>query len=129
MPAGVVSPPQLYHAIGGATGCRALATAFYAHVEQDPILRPFFPSTFTCAIEEFSAFLVQFLGGEPDATQRRWWLSLRESHDRFSLGPRERNAWLRACIWPPAAETWKLSERMTATLADDSFITDPSANP
>jgi truncated hemoglobin YjbI len=76
----------------------------------DPILRPFFPSTFTCAIEEFSAFLVQFLGGEADAAQRRWWLSLRESHHRFAIGERERNAWLRA---------------MTATLADESLIPDP----
>jgi len=98
---------ELYHAIGGAAGCRALAAAFYAHVEQDPILRPLFPSTFTCAIEEFAAFLVQFLGGEADATQRRWWLSLRESHDRFRIGERERDAWLRS---------------MTATLSDASII-------
>ncbi len=89
-------PAPLYRAIGAAPGCRALATAFYANVARDPILRPFFPSTFTCAIEEFSAFLVQFLGGESEATQRRWWLSLRESHSRFPLGPRERDAWLQA---------------------------------
>jgi truncated hemoglobin YjbI len=100
---------KLYDAIGGAAGCRSLAVAFYAHVELDPILRPFFPSTFTCAIEEFSAFLVQFLGGEAQATQRRWWLSLRESHDRFSLGQRERTAWLDA---------------MALTLADESVIAD-----
>jgi truncated hemoglobin YjbI len=105
----VAGPANLYHAIGGAAGCRALATAFYAQVERDPILRPFFPSTFTCAIEEFSAFLVQFLGGEANATQRRWWLSLRESHSRFSLGARERNAWLRA---------------MTMTLNNESLIPD-----
>ena len=69
----------------------------------------FSPSTFKCAIEEFSAFLVQFLGGEADATQRRWWLSLRESHSRFRIGPRERHAWLTA---------------MTATLEDESIIAD-----
>jgi len=102
-------PAELYGAVGGAAGCRALATAFYAHVEQDPILRPLFPSTFRCAIEEFSAFLVQFLGGEADATQRRWWLSLRESHHRFAIGQRERNAWLRA---------------MSATLGDEAVIAD-----
>jgi truncated hemoglobin YjbI len=102
-------PVQLYRAIGGAPGCRALATAFYGHVAQDPLLRPLFPSTFTCAIEAFSAFLVQFLGGESEATQRRWWLSLRESHNRFAIGPRERDAWLRA---------------MTLTLADESVIPD-----
>jgi hemoglobin len=95
--------------LGGAAGCRALAAAFYAHVAKDPVLRPLFPSTFTCAIEEFSAFLVQFLGGEAEATQRRWWLSLRESHNRFPIGERERNAWLRA---------------MTITLDDASLIAD-----
>jgi truncated hemoglobin YjbI len=105
----VVKPVKLYRSIGGASGCRALATAFYAQVEQDPILRPLFPSTFTCAIEEFSAFLVQFLGGEADATQRRWWLSLRESHNRFPIGQRERDAWLHA---------------MTVTLNDESLIAD-----
>ncbi len=103
-------PANIYHSLGGARGCHALATAFYARVEHDPILRPLFPSTFTCAIEEFSAFLVQFLGGDADATQRRWWLSLRESHSRFPIGERERNAWLRA---------------MTATLNDNSLIPDP----
>jgi truncated hemoglobin YjbI len=105
----LVKPVKLYRSIGEASGCRALATAFYAQVEQDPILRPLFPSSFTCAIEEFSAFLVQFLGGEADATQRRWWLSLRESHNRFPIGQRERNAWLHA---------------MTVTLDDKSLIAD-----
>jgi truncated hemoglobin YjbI len=82
-------------------------------VEHDPILRPLFPSTFRCAIEEFSAFLVQFLGGEAEDTQRRWWLSLRESHRRFTIGPRERNAWLRA---------------MTVTLGEASVIGDSAVS-
>lgn len=105
----MAEPIKIYGAMGGATGCRALATAFYAHVERDPILRPLFPSTFKCAIEEFSAFLVQLLGGEADATQSRWWLSLRESHKRFPIGARERDAWLRA---------------MAATLSDHAPIPD-----
>src|SRR5262249_49314978 len=46
------------------------------------------------AIEEFAAFLIQFLGGPGEDTQRRWWLSLRESHLRFRIGKRERNAWM-----------------------------------
>jgi truncated hemoglobin YjbI len=99
----------LLDAVGGAAGCRAIALAFYARVERDPVLRPLFPSTFTCAIEEFSAFLVQFFGGDAAATQGRWWLSLSESHSRFAIGPRERTAWLRA---------------MTETLGDGSTIRD-----
>jgi truncated hemoglobin YjbI len=100
---------MLYDDMGRAAGCRALAAAFYAWVERDPVLRPFFPSTFRCAIEEFSAFLVQFLGGEAEDAQKRNWLSLRESHGRFAIGERERAAWLRA---------------MHATLQDESVAPD-----
>src|ERR1019366_3866323 len=85
----------MYHALGGKAGCRRLAVAFYARVGRDPLLRPLFPGkSFTCAIEEFTAFLAQFLGGPSEDSQRRWWLSLRASHLRFKLGARERTAWL-----------------------------------
>jgi truncated hemoglobin YjbI len=95
----LASPPvqevDLYAAVGGSAGCRALAEAFYALVAQDPRLRPLFPgTTFTCAIAEFTAFLAQLLGGPPDAAQRRHWLSLRDSHRRFPIGPPEQAAWL-----------------------------------
>src|SRR5581483_5835126 len=60
------------------------------------VLRPFFPGkTQRCAIEEFSAFLVQLLGGDEAQTQKRWWLSLHQSHARFAIGPADRAAWLR----------------------------------
>lgn len=55
---------KLYEAIGGADACHKLSTAFYARVARDPLLRPLFPGKiFTCAIEEFAAFLVQLLEG------------------------------------------------------------------
>jgi hemoglobin len=55
---------NLYQAIGGTPTCRELSKAFYTRVKRDPALRPLFPGkTLTCAIEEFAAFLVQFLGG------------------------------------------------------------------
>ena len=86
----------LLEALGGEAGCRRLSAAFYARVGKDPILRPLFPGkSLKCAVEEFSAFLVQFLGGDEEQTQRRWWLSLRESHARFQIGPAERRAWLK----------------------------------
>jgi hemoglobin len=86
----------LLEAIGGEEGCRALSAAFYARVGADPALRPFFPGkSRKCAIDEFAAFLIQFLGGDEAQTQKRWWLSLRESHARFKIGPSAREAWLR----------------------------------
>lgn len=85
----------LHHAIGGTPACRRLSEAFYARVAQEPALRPLFPGkTLNCAIAEFAAFLVQFLGGPSDDAQRRWWLSLRESHLRFRIGQTERDAWM-----------------------------------
>ena len=87
---------DLYQAIGGAGVCRRLSASFYARVERDPVLRPLFPgTTLRCAIEEFSAFLAQFLGGPSEDAQRRWWLSLRESHLRFKIGQKERDAWMK----------------------------------
>jgi truncated hemoglobin YjbI len=86
---------DVYQAIGGTVTCRKLSDAFYARVARDPLLRPLFPGkTLNCAIEEFAAFLVQFLGGPSEDAQRRWWLSLRESHLRFKIGPKERDAWM-----------------------------------
>src|SRR5436190_19817233 len=87
---------RMLDALGGEAGCQQLSTAFYARVGRDPILRPLFPGkTLKCAIEEFAAFLIQFLGGDEAQTQRRWWLSLRESHARFRIGPDQRRAWLK----------------------------------
>jgi truncated hemoglobin YjbI len=86
---------NLYEAIGGRDTCRRLSVAFYARVERDPLLRPLFPGkTFTCAIEELSAFLAQCFGGPSEDMQRRWWLSLRESHLRFKIGQMHRDAWV-----------------------------------
>jgi hemoglobin len=86
----------LLEALGGEEGCRRLSAAFYARVGKDPVLRPFFPGkSLRCATEAFAAFLVQFLDGDEKQTQFRWWLSLRESHARFQIGPSARHAWLR----------------------------------
>ncbi len=86
---------DLFQFIGGTAGCRKLADAFYARVNRDPLLRPLFPgTTLRCAIEEFAAFLVQFLDGPSEDSQKRWWLSLRESHERLEIRQEERTAWL-----------------------------------
>ncbi len=84
--------------------CQRLSTAFYARVALNPVLRPLFPGkTFTCAINEFTAFLMQFLNTGGD-DQKRWWLSLRESHARFKLTPEHRAAWL-LCMKEACADT------------------------
>ena len=90
---------DLYQTVGGRDVCRRLSEAFYARVEQDPVLRPLFPGkSMRCAVEAFTAFLAQFLGGPAVDAEARWWLSLRESHVRFKIGPRERQAWMSTMV-------------------------------
>ena len=86
----------ILQALGGEAGCKRLSADFYARVGKDSVLRPLFPGkSLRCATEEFAAFLIQFLGGDEDQAQFRWWLSLRESHARFRIGAAERSAWLK----------------------------------
>jgi hemoglobin len=90
---------DLYQALGGRDVCLQLSETFYARVKLDPVLRPLFPGkSLRCAVEAFTAFLAQFLGGPAEDAEERWWLSLRESHLRFEIGPRERQAWMRNMI-------------------------------
>jgi hemoglobin len=86
----------ILEALGGEAGCERLSREFYARVAKEPVLRPLFPGkSLRCATEAFAAFLIQFLGGDADQTQHRWWLSLRESHARFRIDPAQRGAWLK----------------------------------
>ena len=86
----------LLEALGGEAGCRQLSKEFYARVAKDSVLRPLFPGkSLRCATNEFAAFLIQFLGGDEEQTQHRWWLSLRESHARFQIDAAQRNTWLK----------------------------------
>lgn len=82
--------------IGAESGCRKLAAVFYTRVGKDATLRPLFPGkSLRCATEEFAAFLIQLLDGDQAQTSYRCWLSLRESHGRFSISEAQRVAWLR----------------------------------
>lgn len=95
----LATKPTLLEALGNEPGCVRLSTAFYKRVGRDPVLKPLFPGkTLRCATEEFSAFLIQFLGGDEDQTQKRWWLSLKESHARFRITPGQREAWLKHMV-------------------------------
>jgi hemoglobin len=97
--------------------CRQLSESFYARVKQDPVLQPLFPGkSIKCAVNAFAAFLAQFLGGPPEDAQGRWWLSLRQSHLRFKIGPRERQAWMRNML--DALEDLPVDEPVRLALRD-----------
>src|SRR2546430_8388219 len=106
---------DLYHALGGMDTCRELSEAFYAHVEHDPVLRPLYPPTLKgCPIEALAAFFIQFFGGPCEYAPRRWSLSLRETHLRFKIGHKEREAWFTAM--DQAIEEVEISEPVRSAL-------------
>jgi len=83
-------------AMGGEAGCKRIAAEFYSRVGKDAALRRLFPGkSLRCATEAFTSFLIQFLDGDEEQTQDRWFVSLRESHARFSISQAERAAWLK----------------------------------
>lgn len=108
--------------LGGEAGCLRLATDFYARVAKSTELKLLFPGkSVRCATEEFSAFLIQFLDGDPDKTQYRWWLSLHESHARFQISEKQRQAWL--SLMSEALESQVADLELRAALAQFFGVT------
>ena len=103
-----------YQAIGELDGRHKLAAAFYARVEHDPVLRPLFPSIFRCAIEGLAMFLAEFLGGPRECTATRWSMSLADMHQRFKIGPKERNIWTKTML--QAMDDTRIAEPVRSAL-------------
>ena len=88
-------PENFYEAVGGEPTFRKLVDAFYAGVAGDPVLRPLYPETdLGPAAERLRMFLVQYWGGPTTYQQQRGHPRLRMRHAPFTIGPRERDAWL-----------------------------------
>ncbi len=90
------SPENFYEAVGGEPTFRKLVDEFYAGVANDPVLRPLYPdSDLGPAAERLRLFLMQYCGGPDTYSQRRGHPRLRMRHAPFTVGPRQRDAWLR----------------------------------
>jgi hemoglobin len=86
----------LYEAIGGEPTFRHLVHRFYQEVAADPELRPVYPSKDLGPAEEhLRLFLIQYWGGPQTYNELRGHPRLRMRHVRFTIGERERDAWLR----------------------------------
>jgi ankyrin repeat protein/truncated hemoglobin YjbI len=83
--------PSLYERIG-AEKVERLVAAFYARVDSDPVIRPFYGKTLTCAIHALTAFMTTWLGG-PRVYELRG-ARLRRRHMPFAVDARARDAWL-----------------------------------
>jgi hemoglobin len=83
--------PSLYDRIG-AEKVERLVAAFYARVESDPVIRPLYGKTLSCATHALTAFMTTWLGGPPvyDVRGARF----RRRHVPFAIDARARDAWL-----------------------------------
>jgi hemoglobin len=91
-------PQTFYDAIGGEPVFRTLVARFYAEVALDEeVLRPLYPEEDLGPAEErLRLFLIQYWGGPQTYNEQRGHPRLRMRHAPFRVGPRERDAWLRA---------------------------------
>src|SRR6516164_9821036 len=89
--AGAGAEASLYERIG-AEKVERLVAAFYASVDRDPVIRPLYGKTLSCAIHALTNFMTTWLGGPPVYDLRG--ARLRRRHLPFAIDSRARDAWL-----------------------------------
>jgi len=110
------TPQSLYDAVGEPT-FRDLVHRFYAAVADDPVLRPLYPDEdLTEAADRLRLFLVQYWGGPTTYAETRGHPRLRRRHAPFTIGPVERDAWLRHMM--AALDSLALAPEHDAALRD-----------
>ena len=88
----------MYERAGGQEFFETLTRRFYAAVAGDPTLRPLYPvepERFEASRRHLELFLVQHWGGPSYYRAERGDARLLDRHRRFSIGPAERDAWMR----------------------------------
>ncbi len=93
----MTSSQTVYEAVGGEPFFHALAERFYAGVAADAELLAMYPQPddLTDAKKHLAQFLVQYWGGPTTYSDHRGHPRLRMRHMPFTIGPAERDAWLR----------------------------------
>lgn len=96
-PTGQPAPTQsFYEAVGGEATFDRLTAAFYAQVAEDPVVRPMYPEEdLAPAARRLKMFFEQYWGGPHTYSEERGHPRLRMRHAPYSIGERERDAWLR----------------------------------
>jgi hemoglobin len=87
----------MYERAGGEAFFETLTARFYTAVATDPVLRPLYPqdpARFEAARQHLKLFLIQHWGGPPVYRAERGEPRLNARHQRFPIGPAERDAWL-----------------------------------
>ena len=92
----MTDPRTFYDDVGGAPVFHAIVSRFYEEVAADPVLRPLYPEEDLGPAEDrLRMFLEQYWGGPRTYSDRRGHPRLRMRHFPFTIGPIERDAWLR----------------------------------
>jgi hemoglobin len=87
---------SFYEAVGGAETFQRIVAVFYREVATDEVLRPLYPEEDLGPAERrLRMFLEQYWGGPRTYSEERGHPRLRMRHNPFTIGPVERDAWLR----------------------------------
>ena len=125
------TPQSFYEAVGGEETFRRIVGRFYAEVAKDEVLRPLYPEEDLGPAEErLRLFLIQYWGGPHTYSDQRGHPRLRMRHAPFTIGPIERDAWLRCMrvavdeerlAEPARAQLWEYLE-MAANSMLNSWV-------
>ena len=86
--------PNIYEMAGGQEPLMKMVAHFYRGVESSPILRPLYPEDLRDSAWYTALFIIQFCGGPSDYSNTRGHPRLRMRHYPFSIGQKERDAWV-----------------------------------
>ncbi|CRK55360.1 Hemoglobin-like protein HbO [Alloactinosynnema sp. L-07] len=90
------TPENFYDAIGGEETFRRIVHRFYVEVAKDEVLLPLYPEKDLGPAEDrLRLFLMQYWGGPHTYSEERGHPRLRMRHQPFTIGPLERDAWLK----------------------------------
>ncbi len=85
----------MFAAVGGVEGVSRIVEAFYRRVEADAVLRPVYPEDLGPGKERLKLFLVQWLGGPGEYSEKYGHPRLRMRHFPFVIDERGVGRWLR----------------------------------
>lgn len=113
--AAMTSERTVFEMVGGEQFFVDLVDRFYDGVAEDPVLRPLYPADLVESRRLLAGFLIQYWGGPTRYSEERGHPRLRMRHMPFTIGPAERDAWVRHMLAaleadPPEA---RIHEAMT----------------
>lgn len=92
-PSSLPDPTAVCARVGGLDAFERLVEAFYARVEQDPLLRPMYPDDLEPGKRHLALFFTQYWGGGPVYDQLRGHPRLRRRHAPFPITPEAAARW------------------------------------